>query len=158
VDQGANLAFHPKEPFHAEFAATALNEETFDTSFEVESRPLLDQYHACSTTLSEIFSAHTFALKTCAKGSILAPLCEDRDGSVPVPIKYVHPRMFRLLLRHIYGGIITAGEWKDDGRDLIEASDTYGLTSLKIEAESRYIKLITFSANDVSKHRHSLIG
>lgn len=88
-------------------------------------------------------------LKACAKGSILASLCDSRDGSEPVPINDVHPRVFHLLMRYVYGGNIIASEWKDLGSDLLEASDKYGLATLKIEAESWYIKYFKFSAYNV---------
>jgi hypothetical protein len=53
------------------------------------------------------------------------------------------------MLRYVYGGDISAGKWKDHGKDLLEASDKYGLTNLKIEAEARYVKLLKISVGDV---------
>ena len=50
---------------------------------------------------------------------------------------------------YVYGGAILAAEWKDHGKDLLEASDKYGLSNLKIEAEAWYVKLLKFSAGDV---------
>ena len=64
-----------------------------------------------------------------------------------MPIKDVHPSVFRLLLRWMYGGILTEAEWKDHAKDLIEASDKYGLTNLKIEAEWWFVKQVKFSAD-----------
>jgi uncharacterized small protein (DUF1192 family) len=52
-------------------------------------------------------------------------------------------------LRYVYGGDISAGKWKDHAKDLLEASDKYGLTNLKIEAEAWYVKLLKFSVGDV---------
>ena len=37
----------------------------------------------------------------------------------------------------------------DHAKDLLEASDKYGLTNPKIEAEARYVKLLKFSVGDV---------
>ena len=37
----------------------------------------------------------------------------------------------------------------DHAKDLLEASDKYGLTNLKIEAEAWYVKLLKFSVGDV---------
>jgi hypothetical protein len=127
--------FIPKNPFFKHMLQLFLDEETSDTSFKVEQ--------------GEVFHAHKLVLKTCAKGSILASLCEDCDGSTPVPITDVAPKVFRLLLRYVYGGDILAAEWKDHAKDLLEASDKYGLTNLKIEAEAWYVKLLKFSAGDV---------
>ena len=55
------------------------------------------------------------------------------------------------MLHHVYGGDISAAEWKDHVKDLLEASDKYGLTNLKIKAEVRYVKLLKFLANDVAE-------
>ena len=55
------------------------------------------------------------------------------------------------MLHHVYGGDISAAEWKDYVKDLLEASDKYGLTNLKIEAEVRYVKLLKFLAGDVAE-------
>jgi hypothetical protein len=141
--------FIPKNPFMRNMLQLLSDEESSDISFKVEFQSLLGKSDSFPNASSEIFYAHKFVLKTCAKGSILAPLCENCDKSQPVLIKDVHPRVFRLLLRYIYGGDITSAEWKDQGKDLIEAADKYGLTSLKLEAESWYVKLFKPSANNV---------
>jgi len=118
-------------------------------SFKVEScPPLIDASKDTSLALGEVFSAHKLVLKTCAKGSILASLCDDCDDETPVPITDVAPKVFRLLLRYVYGGDISAGEWKDYAKDLLEAADKYGLPNLKIEAEAWYVTLLKFSAGD----------
>jgi uncharacterized small protein (DUF1192 family) len=145
--------FIPKNPFVQHMLDLFLDEDTADMSFEVETRPLLDASKDTSPALGEVFRevfhAHKFVLKTCAKGSILGSLCEDCDGSTPLPITDVVPKVFRLLLRYVYGGDISAGKWKDHAKDLLEASDKYGLTNLKIEAEAWYVKLLKFSVGDV---------
>jgi hypothetical protein len=145
--------FIPKNPFVQHMLDLFLDEDTADMSFEVETRPLLDASKDTSPALGEVFRevfhAHKFVLKTCAKGSILGSLCEDCDGSTPLPITDVVPKVFRLMLRYVYGGDISAGKWKDHSKDLLEASDKYGLTNLKIEAEARYVKLLKISVGDV---------
>ncbi len=94
------------------------DEETADLSFRVEPT---DTSEASPTALGEVFSAHKIVLKTCAKGFILASLCDDCDGKTPVPITDVAPEIFRLMLRYVYGGDITSAKWKDHAKDLIEA-------------------------------------
>ena len=139
--------FIPKNPFKDFMPQLFSDEETMDISFRVE---VADTSESSSTALGEVFNAHRLVLKTCAKGSVLASLCEINDnGFGPVPIKDVDPKVFHLLLRYIYGGVITSAEWKDHGTDLIDASDKYGLTNLKIEAESWYVNLIKFSVDNV---------
>jgi hypothetical protein len=97
---------------------------------------------------TQVFYAHKLVFKVCAKGSILATLCEDCDESSPAPISDVDPRVFRHMLCHVYGGYISASEWKDCSKDLIEAADKYGLSNLKIEAEGWYVKHLNFAAGD----------
>ncbi len=75
------------------------DEETADMSFRVEPT---DTSEASPTAIGEIFSAHKVVMKTCAKGSILASLCDGCDGKTPVPIKDVAPEIFRLMLRYVY--------------------------------------------------------
>ena len=78
--------FIPKNPFVRNMLLLFLDEETADMSFEVESRPLIDASKDTSPTPGEVFHAHKLVLRTCTKGSILGSLCEDCDGSTPVPI------------------------------------------------------------------------
>lgn len=140
----------PKNHFGKNMLLQLLSDgETADISFKVESLPPIDTSEACVAPSCEVFCAHKLVIKTCAKGSILASLCESCDGSEHVPIKDVHPKVFRLLLRYIYGGEITAAEWKNHGKDLIAASDKYDLANIKIEAEWWYVKHIKFSPADV---------
>ena len=91
----------------------------------------------------EVFYAHKLVLKTSAKGSILDTLSDAEE--LPVPIIDVSPEVFRIMLFHVYGGEITADVWKTHVKDVLEASDKYGLTNLKIEAEAWYVKLQKFT-------------
>ena len=103
--------FIPKNPFVRNMLLSFLDEETADTSFELETRSLINASKNISPALGEVFHAHKFVLKTCAKGSILAFLCDDCDDETPVPITDVAPKVFRLMLRYVYGGDILAVEW-----------------------------------------------
>jgi hypothetical protein len=52
------------------------------------------------------------------------------------------------MLFYVYGGDISAAEWKDHAKGLLEAADKYGLTNLKVEAEAWYVKLLKISAGN----------
>ena len=125
--------FVPKNRFVQNMQQLFLDEDTADMSFQVQT---------------QVFYAHKLVFKVCAKGSILATLCEDCDESSPAPISDVDRRVFRHMLCHVYGGYISASEWKDCSKDLIEAADKYGLSNLKIEAEGWYVKHLNFAPGD----------
>ena len=143
--------FIPKNPFVQHMLDLFLDEDTADVSFKVESRPLIDAPQDSLPDPGEVFHAHELVLQTCAKGSILASLCDDCDDETPVPITDVAPDVFRLMLRYVYGWDILAAEWKDHAKDLLEAAAKYGLPNLKIEAEARYVKVLKFSTGDVAE-------
>ena len=125
--------FIPKNRFVQNMQKLFLDEDTADMSFQVRT---------------QVFYAHKLVLRVCVNESILATLCEDCDESSPAPISDVDPRVFRHMLCHVYGGYISASEWKDCSKDLIEAADKYGLSNLKIEAEGWYVNHLIFTAGD----------
>jgi hypothetical protein len=125
--------FIPKNRFVQNMLKLFLDEDTADMSFQVQA---------------QVFYAHKLVLKVCAKGSILTTLCDNCDESSPAPISGVDPRVFRHMLCHVYGGYISASEWKDCSKDMIEAADKYGLPNLKIEAEGWYVKHLNLAASD----------
>ena len=133
INRGHCENFVPKNRFVQNMQQLFLDEDTADMSFQVQT---------------QVFYAHKLVFKVCAKGSILATLCEDCDESSPAPISDVDPRVFRHMLCHVYGGYISASEWKDCSKDLIEAADKYGLSNLKIEAEGWYVKHLNFAPGD----------
>jgi hypothetical protein len=47
------------------------------------------------------------------------------------------------MLFHIYGGEISSDVWQDRSKEMLEAADKYGLSSLKIEAEGWYVKTLS---------------
>ena len=133
------LNFIPRNDSARSILQTFNDENTADIVFEVkcndEATPVL-------------FYAHKFVLQTCAKGSTLASLCEECDGSTPVPI--VCPAGgFHYMLYHIYGGNITAVYWKEHARDFIDLADRYGVKNLKIEAEAWYVKDLKITVDNV---------
>ena len=123
--------FIPKNRFVQNMKQLFLDQDSADISFEVGD---------------QIFFAHKLVLRTCAKRSILASLCDDCDESSSVPISSdLDPQVFRLMLFHTYGGKISSDVWQDRSKEMLEAADKYGLSNLKIEAEGWYVKTLSLS-------------
>lgn len=121
--------FIPKNRFVQNIKKLFLDQDSADISFEVGD---------------QIFFAHKLVLKTCAKRSILASLCDDCDESSSVPISSdLDPQVFRRMLFHIYGGELSSDVWQDCSKEMLEAADKYGLSNLKIEAEGWYVKTLS---------------
>lgn len=126
--------FIPKNRFVQNMKQIFLDQDSADISFEVGD---------------QIFFAHKLVLRTCAKRSILASLCDDCDESSSVPISSdLDPQVFRLMLFHIYGGEISSDVWQDRSKEMLEAADKYGLSYLKIEAEGWYVKTLSLSTEN----------
>ena len=126
------LNFIPRNKFAQNMLRSFLDEVTSDVVFELKGQDKL-------SSTSVLVHAHKVVLQFCAKGSTLAALCEECDKSTPVPIEGVDPHIFRRMLLSIYGGIVTASEWKDHAKDFIDAADRYGVKNFKIEAEAWYV-------------------
>jgi len=97
---------------------------------------------------STTFDAHRAILQACAPG--LFELCEpyDDEKRPSIPLTNVEPDVFHLLLSYIYGQNISTADWKEHGRDLIEAADRYLLSDLKLEAEARYVQFAAITAEN----------
>eukprot|EP00985_Skeletonema_marinoi_P000084 scaffold22_cov225-Skeletonema_marinoi.AAC.12 len=84
--------------------------------------------------------AHKFILETNAPA--LARLCECVDTSATVHIQDVSVEAFRFVLKYIYGG--SPPNQQDVlkyGKEIIEAANRYGVSSLKLEIERSFIEL-----------------
>ena len=93
----------------------------------------------------EIFHSHRLILKLSAPA--LAQLCEDVDEDTPVPIINVRSPIFQGVLRFIYGDSIPESIWTTPvtnsgdeatpAMELLDAAHQFGITSLKILAETK---------------------
>ena len=98
--------------------------ETADVSFLVGGEGKEREIHA-----------HSFVLKVRAPD--LAALAEEYDQGTPIPIQDVDPDIFNHLLRFVYGGEIPVKEvLGDNARALVSASNRFGITGLKLVAET----------------------
>ena len=121
-----------------------MDEEYADVVFEVVS-------DSNSNKLSTTFYAHHNILRKAAPQ--LADLAMSKEKPARVEISNVSPRTFRDLLSYIYGlEIPRLGQDLMHTKEIIVAADTFGLTSLKLEAEATYISLLTLSLDNVMEH------
>jgi len=132
------------------------DEETADVLFE-EVSPEEDTQSTQKNKKAKIspvrFYAHRCILKLCAPN--LADLCESSDRLSPIPITNVKPNIFHHLLHYTYGGKVPINEFKQHAKDIINASDMYGITNLKLEAEVWYTaKGLILSPENVMDELH----
>jgi hypothetical protein len=100
---------------------------------------------------SVTFHAHCLILK--AGSAILADLCESKgDPTTPIEITDVSPDIFRHLLYYIYGGKISKEDMETNAKDIINAANRYGVTTLKLEAEACLVEGTMFSLENVMEH------
>jgi len=149
--------FIPTNPINNLMPSMFNNEETADVLFEVspeeESSDISTRKSKKAKVSPVRFYAHRCILKLCAPQ--LADLCESSgDKLSPIPISNVKPNIFHHLLHYTYGGKITINEFKQHAKDIINASDMYGITNLKLEAEVWYNKCLTLSPENVMEELH----
>jgi len=107
--------------------------ETADVSFEIgdgdktATRSRKDDF--------QFFYAHKNILST--RAPVLAVLAGDCSPGTAIPISDVHPDLFRMLLRFIYGGEVPGKDvLKEEARGIIKTADRFGCTGLKLAAEA----------------------
>jgi hypothetical protein len=84
----------------------------------------------------------------------LDDLCASSGGGgkgelSPISIDNVSRDTFRLLLSYIYGMQISNDEMKSHAKEIIEVADRFGVTSLKLEAETSLVNTMIFSIENV---------
>jgi len=148
--------FIPTNPINNLMPSIFNDEETADVLFEVcpEEEPSdVSTRKSKKAKISPVrFYAHRCILKLCAPN--LADLCESSDQLSPIPITNVKPNIFHHLLHYTYGGKVPINEFKQHAKDIINASDMYGITNLKLEAEVWYTKCLTLSPENVMEELH----
>lgn len=75
---------------------------------------------------AEKLHAHKLILHGCAP--TLAEYCDScKESNGDIPIKDVKPEIFRHLLHFVYGGTISCDILKANAKELIDASDRFGV-------------------------------
>jgi len=144
------VAFIPKNPFVKIMLASFMDEESSDIVFNVGGDEAKDNAKRKAENLPAIFYAHRFILKRCA--SQLEELCGSGGKDTPVLINDVRPDVFRHMLHYIYGGGLAGSDLKANAKEIIDAADKYGVSSLKLEAEASLVNATIISVENMMDH------
>jgi hypothetical protein len=144
--------FIPENPSACKIIPLMFNdEESADIVFAVGEHQSKNNAEKVAKTAPVTFYAHRVILK--AVSAILADLCESKgDPTTLIEIMDVSPDVFRHLLYYIYGGKISDDDMKTIAKDIINAADRYGVTTLKLEAEACLVEGTMFSLENVMDH------
>jgi len=144
--------FIPKNPLTKMIQEEFLEEKYSDIMFEVGGDQREDNAKKVAKTTPVIFPAHRIIV---AKFSnTLADLCASGggdNGTNPIQIDNVSPDIFRLLLSYIYGMTISNDDMKLHAKEIIDAADRFGVTSLKLEAEASLVNNTAFDIENVKE-------
>ncbi|KAL3803584.1 hypothetical protein ACHAW5_003365 [Stephanodiscus triporus] len=127
-----------------------MNDESSDIVFEVCDPTGKKNARKVARTEPVTFRAHRLILRNCS--STLADLCGSGEDQM-CPIRITDsPYIFRYLLNYIYGGKVADAEMKPHAKEIIDASDKYGVPNLKLEAEACLVGTTIFSVENVLDH------
>jgi hypothetical protein len=144
--------FIPENPLNKMIQEGFLEEKYSDIVFEVGGRNRKGNARKVAKTTSVTFPAHRVIV---AKFSnTLAEICASGggdNGTNPIPIDNVSPDIFRLLLSYMYGMTISIDNMKSHTREIIDAADQFGVTSLKLEAEASLVNNTLFDIINVKE-------
>ena len=128
-----NSKFEPSNPALKNMLALLESEEHSDVKFKVDE---------------EIIPAHSLILKMNAP--ILANFCVTKEEESIIPINKTNSKVFRHILRYAYGGKApSTNEVLEGGKDIIDASDLYGIVGLKVAVEHILVDQRVIHLNNV---------
>ena len=142
------LPFIPENPFGKQMQRPFLNDKSADIIFEVGGEEKSKDMTVAKTA-PVTFPAHRIIVENCS--SIFAELCESNgdNKTTPISISGVSPNVFRHLLFYVYGGKVTDNDMKSHAKEIIDAADKYGVTSLKLEAEVCVVNATSFGVENL---------
>jgi hypothetical protein len=146
------IPFVPENPLMKMIQGMFMDEKSADIMLHVmvEDKTMSDsQVVPKPNTTLVTFPAHQFILQRCS--TTLGELCASAkdEASSPIQITGVSPDIFRHLLFYMYGGQVTNDTLETYAMEIIDAADKYGVTTLKLEAESCYVATTAISTNNV---------
>lgn len=148
--------FIPKNPSSVvkRFRDERLSDVVFEVGGQQQTTKTKKKKAKCSPTL---FHAHRIILEDNAP--TLAELCrlavngtKKGEGLVIVPITDVKPNIFHMLLYFVYGGEISVEDMTMYAREIIDAADKYGVSSLKLKAEAFFVHTTKITVENMMEH------
>jgi hypothetical protein len=146
--------FIPENPLTKMIQEEFLEEKYSDIVFEVRGDQRKDNATKVAKITPATFPAHRIIV---AKFSnTLAEICASGGGDngtnpIPIEIDYVTPDIFRHLLSYMYGMTISIDDMKSHAKEIIDAADQFGVTSLKLEAEVCLVNNTLFDMENVKE-------
>jgi hypothetical protein len=144
--------FIPENPLTKMIQEGFLEEKYSDIVFEVGGRNGKGNARKVAKIAPTLFPAHRIIV---AKFSnTLAEICASGggdNGTNPIPIDNASPDIFRLLLSYMYGMTISVDDMKSHAKEIIDAADRFGVTSLKLEAELSLVNNTLFDIENVKE-------
>ena len=150
--KAVQIPFVPENPISKVIQGMFMDEKSADIMLHVmvEDKTMSDSQIVPKPNITLVtFPAHQFILQRCS--TTLGELCASArdETSSPIQITGVSPDIFRHLLFYMYGGQVTNDTLETYAMEIIDAADKYGVTTLKLEAESCYVATTTISTNNV---------
>mmetsp|Transcript_24586 Transcript_24586/g.55650 ORF Transcript_24586/g.55650 Transcript_24586/m.55650 type:complete len:332 (-) Transcript_24586:245-1240(-) len=140
--------FVPTNPILGNVLKEYENVETSDVTIEVGGEEETGTgRRKRARTDSTTFHAHQFVLR--CNAPTLAEMCKPGDEATPIRIGNVSPETFRHLLHYCYGGTISDEDLQENAREIIDAADRFGVTNLKLEAETYLVQKETFTVENI---------
>eukprot|EP00571_Detonula_confervacea_P004873 CAMPEP_0172318904 /NCGR_PEP_ID=MMETSP1058-20130122/36180_1 /TAXON_ID=83371 /ORGANISM="Detonula confervacea, Strain CCMP 353" /LENGTH=349 /DNA_ID=CAMNT_0013033827 /DNA_START=101 /DNA_END=1147 /DNA_ORIENTATION=+ len=126
----------PPSPLAKNMLQLLENEDNADVTFKVEGTSI---------------TAHRLILETNAP--ILAKFCGDDSKGGDVQINDTAPKIFRIILRYIYGGEVPDTKTilvANNGQTIIIAADRYSLVGLKLAVERALVESMVIHSGNFS--------
>jgi speckle-type POZ protein len=141
----------PKNPTSAIILKLFGDESSADVVFEITEQQKTEnkkgRKRAKTSSSAATFYGHRLILQH--HSPELDALCKLSEGMAPILINDIKPEVFRHLLYYVYGGEISQHDFATHAKDLINASNKYGVTNLKLEAEVWYVHNTDVTINNV---------
>ena len=110
------------------------NEEDSDVTFMVKKTKI---------------PAHKLILKMNAP--VLHGFCTEQEEGGSIPIKETTPKLFRVILRYVYGGDVPDSVTVDMAKDIIIAADRYEVAGLKLAVETTLVEALMLNGDNFSE-------